>query len=51
MEKIEKLEQLRPIENGFDILIGKVRHTSDGIDTPQQYAQFVKRFKNGQELE
>jgi 3-deoxy-manno-octulosonate cytidylyltransferase (CMP-KDO synthetase) len=47
LEKIEKLEQLRPIENGFDILVGKVRHTSDGIDTPKQYAQFVKREREG----
>jgi len=45
LEKIEKLEQLRAIENGFDILVGKVKHTSDGIDTPQQYAEFVKREK------
>ena len=45
LEKIEKLEQLRAIENGFDILVGKVEHTCDGIDTPQQYAEFVKRQK------
>jgi len=45
LEKIEKLEQLRAIENGFDILVGKVKHTCDGIDTPQQYAEFVKRYK------
>ena len=47
LEKIEKLEQLRAIENGFAILVGKVKHTCDGIDTPQQYAEFVKRYKNG----
>jgi 3-deoxy-manno-octulosonate cytidylyltransferase (CMP-KDO synthetase) len=46
LEKIEKLEQLRAIENGFGILVGKVKHTCDGIDTPQQYAEFVKRYKN-----
>ena len=46
LEKIEKLEQLRAIENGFDILVGKVEHTCDGIDTPEQYAEFVKRYKN-----
>ena len=45
LEKIEKLEQLRAIENGFSILVGKVKHTCDGIDTPQQYAEFVKRVK------
>jgi 3-deoxy-manno-octulosonate cytidylyltransferase (CMP-KDO synthetase) len=45
LEKIEKLEQLRAIENGFDILVAKVKHTCDGIDTPEQYAQFVKRYK------
>ena len=45
LEKIEKLEQLRAIENGFPILVGKVEHTCDGIDTPEQYAEFVKRQK------
>jgi len=43
LEKIEKLEQLRAIENGYKILVGKVQHHCDGIDTPQQYAEFVKR--------
>jgi 3-deoxy-manno-octulosonate cytidylyltransferase (CMP-KDO synthetase) len=44
LEKIEKLEQLRAVENGFDILVAKVKHTCDGIDTPEQYAEFVKRY-------
>jgi 3-deoxy-manno-octulosonate cytidylyltransferase (CMP-KDO synthetase) len=48
LEKTEKLEQLRAIENGFGILVGKVKHTCDGIDTPQQYAEFVKRYKKPQ---
>jgi len=43
LEKLEKLEQLRAIENGFTILVGKVEHTCEGIDTPEQYAAFVKR--------
>jgi 3-deoxy-manno-octulosonate cytidylyltransferase (CMP-KDO synthetase) len=47
LEKIEKLEQLRAVENGFDILVAKVKHTCAGIDTPEQYAEFVKRYKNG----
>ena len=45
LEKIEKLEQLRAIEYGFPILVGKVKHTCDAIDTPQQYAEFVRREK------
>jgi 3-deoxy-manno-octulosonate cytidylyltransferase (CMP-KDO synthetase) len=47
LEKMEKLEQLRAIENGYEILVGKVEHTCDGIDTPEQYAEFVKRYKEG----
>ena len=43
MEKIEKLEQLRVLENGYKILTGKVSHMADGIDTPEQYAAFVAR--------
>jgi len=50
LEKIEKLEQLRAIENGFPILVGKVEHTCDGIDTPEQYAEFVKRYNKKQKL-
>ena len=46
LEKIEKLEQLRAIENGFPILVGRVEHVCDGIDTPQQYAAFVERYKS-----
>jgi 3-deoxy-manno-octulosonate cytidylyltransferase (CMP-KDO synthetase) len=49
LEKIEKLEQLRALENGFSILVGKVKHTCDGIDTPEQYAEFVKRYKKATE--
>jgi CMP-2-keto-3-deoxyoctulosonic acid synthetase len=36
---------LRAVENGFEILVAKVRHTCDGIDTPEQYVDFVKRYK------
>ncbi len=45
LEKAEKLEQLRALENGFDILVGQAEAVADGIDTPGQYAQFVKRIK------
>jgi 3-deoxy-manno-octulosonate cytidylyltransferase (CMP-KDO synthetase) len=43
LEKLEKLEQLRALENGYTILVGRVEHTCEGIDTPEQYANFVKR--------
>jgi len=46
LEKTECLEQLRVLENGFEILVGIVEKASDGIDTPDQYADFVKRYKN-----
>jgi 3-deoxy-manno-octulosonate cytidylyltransferase (CMP-KDO synthetase) len=45
LEKTESLEQLRVIENGYKILVGVVEKASDGIDTPDQYAEFVERYK------
>ena len=45
LERTEKLEQLRVLENGFPIIIAEVAHSWDGIDTPQQYAAFVARQK------
>lgn len=45
LEQIEKLEQLRVLEFGYNILTGLVAHTVDGIDTPEQYTEFVKRYK------
>ena len=45
LEKVEKLEQLRAIENGFSIIAGRVEHFCDGIDTPAQYAEFVRKYK------
>ena len=46
LEQIEKLEQLRVLEFGYNILTGLVAHIADGIDTPEQYAKFVKRYKS-----
>ena len=45
LEKAEKLEQLRALENGMVIAVAEVQHTAVGIDTPQQYEEFVKRYK------
>src|SRR3954471_6450342 len=43
-ELAEKLEQLRALEHGAAIPVVKVARASHGIDTPEQYADFVKRF-------
>jgi 3-deoxy-manno-octulosonate cytidylyltransferase (CMP-KDO synthetase) len=48
LERIERLEQLRVVENGYKIIVGKVDHFCDGIDTPQQYQEFIKRYKTRQ---
>ena len=42
-EKIEKLEQLRVLEQGESILVTEVSHASRGIDTLDDYAAFVHR--------
>jgi 3-deoxy-manno-octulosonate cytidylyltransferase (CMP-KDO synthetase) len=44
LEQTEKLEQLRALEHGRAIGVLKVSRPSTGIDTPEQYADFVKRF-------
>lgn len=46
LEKTEKLEQLRVLEHGYRIQVGRVAFTCDGIDTPEQYAAFVDRLKS-----
>jgi 3-deoxy-manno-octulosonate cytidylyltransferase (CMP-KDO synthetase) len=45
LEETEKLEQLRVLEYGHTIVVGVVDRRSHGIDTPRQYAEFVKREK------
>lgn len=46
LEQIEKLEQLRALEHGKSIYVLKVRRATHGIDTPEQYEQFVKRYRS-----
>ena len=45
LEKTEKLEQLRALEHGRSIQVLKVKRAAHGIDTPEQYAEFVRRYK------
>ena len=44
MEKIESLEQLRVLASGHEILVGQIDHPIAGIDTPEDYAAFVRRL-------
>jgi 3-deoxy-manno-octulosonate cytidylyltransferase (CMP-KDO synthetase) len=43
-ERAEKLEQLRALEHDRPIYVLKVERASHGIDTPDQYLDFVQRF-------
>ena len=45
LELTEKLEQLRALEHGRSIFVLKVNRAVHGIDTPLQYADFVKRYQ------
>jgi len=47
LEQIEKLEQLRALENGHRIAVGLVSRAGIGIDTPQDYEAFVRRTSRG----
>lgn len=44
-EQAEKLEQLRVLEHGRSIGVIIVSRATHGIDTPQQYADFVRRHR------
>ena len=44
LEMSEKLEQLRVLERGGSIYVVKTQRAVHGIDTPQQYEAFVKRY-------
>ena len=43
LERAEKLEQLRALEHGCAIGVAVVERACVGIDTPQDYQEFVKR--------
>lgn len=43
LEKLENLEQLRVLENGYQIAVGVIDEATVGIDTPEDYRAFVSR--------
>lgn len=48
LERSEQLEQLRWLEHGLPIAVAVRRCSHQGIDTPEQYAAFVERFRTSQ---
>lgn len=44
LEQLEKLEQLRALQSGAAISVAVVNHATAGIDTPEDYAAFMRRM-------
>ncbi len=51
LEQAERLEQLRALEHGHSIAVEIVDRASTGIDTPEEYKQFVARYRSGMEAD
>ena len=49
LEQSEKLEQLRVLGTGGTINVGIVRESHRGVDTPADYAEFVRWYREGGE--
>jgi 3-deoxy-manno-octulosonate cytidylyltransferase (CMP-KDO synthetase) len=47
LELSEKLEQLRVLGMGGTIRVGLVAHAHRGVDTPADYADFVRAYRDG----
>ena len=46
LEVVEKLEQLRVLENGYKIVAGIVPNATPGVDTREDYDAFKSRWEN-----
>ncbi len=46
LEQAESLEQLRVLENGFEIVVSTAEYAAKGIDTAADYEAFVNRCTN-----
>jgi len=47
LEDLEKLEQLRVLENGYKIKVSVVEYNGIGIDTKEDYERALKLLENG----
>lgn len=45
LEQIEKLEQLRILESGYAMAVEIVERGAAGVDTPEDYARFIARWR------
>ncbi len=45
LEEREKLEQLRVLEHGYSMAVAVVSRATGGVDTPEDYAAFVARWR------
>ena len=50
LEKVERLEQLRALENGYRIKLLSTEYDSIGVDTPADVEQVVKKIKEREGL-
>lgn len=50
LEQLEKLEQLRAIEAGKKIVVGRVESAARGIDTLEDFESFRRRIEEGTSL-
>ncbi len=46
LEQLEKLEQLRVLATGQDLVVGVVQHASIGVDTYADYEKFVAAYRS-----
>ncbi len=47
LESLERLEQLRVLSAGYSICVGLIDEPILGIDTPEDYQQFVRKWASG----
>jgi 3-deoxy-manno-octulosonate cytidylyltransferase (CMP-KDO synthetase) len=46
LERVESLEQLRVLEHGHAIAVALCERAAHGVDTPEQYEAFVRRWRD-----
>jgi 3-deoxy-manno-octulosonate cytidylyltransferase (CMP-KDO synthetase) len=46
LEDAENLEQLRALSNGYKIRVSVTPHRCHGVDTPEDFKEFLDRYRN-----